>query len=160
MKFRYVWQFIAPQEVNVRFHPDSAHENRQRAGSCRQVLAMGTALLLALYPVVPTRAATPGGAASPKAAAAAPAHASSAGGCQLKSPGGKIKHVVEIIFDNVHFRRDPARDGSTLVPSDIEQMPHLLNFIKNNGVLLTNHHTQLIAHTSDDILTNLTGVYP
>jgi hypothetical protein len=60
----------------------------------------------------------------------------------------------------VHFRRDAARDGSTLVPSDVEQMPHLLNFIKNNGVLLTNHHTQLIAHTSDDILTILTGVYP
>ena len=159
MKFRYR-QFIAPQEVNVRLHPDFAHEKRPRAGSWRQVLAMGTALLLALYPVVPTSAASPSNASLPKATAAAPAPASSAGGCQLNSPGGKIKHVVEIIFDNVHFRRDPARDGSTLVPSDIEQMPHLLNFIKNNGVLLTNHHTQLIAHTSDDILTILTGVYP
>jgi hypothetical protein len=49
--------------------------------------------------------------------------------------------------------RDPARDGSTLVPSDLEQMPHLLNFLKNNGVLLSNHHTPLIAHTSDDIIT-------
>jgi hypothetical protein len=37
----------------------------------------------------------------------------------------------------MHFQRDPARDGSTLVPSDLEQMPHLLNFIKNNGVLLS-----------------------
>jgi len=164
MKFRYFWQFVAPQEVNVRFRPDSAHQkkNGRDAGtrtSWRQAVAMGTALLLVLYPAVPTWAATPGGAASPKAAAAAAAP-TPAGGCQLKSPGGKIKHVVEIIFDNVHFRRDPARDGSTLVPSDVEQMPHLLNFIKKNGVLLTNHHTQLIAHTSDDILTILTGVYP
>jgi hypothetical protein len=67
---------------------------------------------------------------------------------------------VTIIFDNTHFMRDPARDGSTLVPSDLEQMPHLLNFIKNNGVLLSNHHTQLISHTSDDLITMLTGVYP
>jgi hypothetical protein len=56
--------------------------------------------------------------------------------------------------------RDPARDGSTLVPSDLEQMPHLLNFLENNGVLLSNHHTPLISHTSDDIITVLTGVYP
>jgi arylsulfatase A-like enzyme len=68
--------------------------------------------------------------------------------------------VVTIIFDNTHFRRDPLRDGSTPVPSDLEQMPHLLNFIKSNGVLLSNHHTPLIAHTSDDIITILTGVYP
>jgi hypothetical protein len=38
-------------------------------------------------------------------------------------------------------------------------MPHLLNFIENNGVLLSNHHTPLIAHTATDILTSLTGVY-
>jgi arylsulfatase A-like enzyme len=71
-----------------------------------------------------------------------------------------VRRVVTIIFDNTHFMRDPARDGSTLVPSDLEQMPHLLNFIENNGVLLSNHHTPLIAHTSDDIITILTGVYP
>src|SRR5215467_563925 len=80
--------------------------------------------------------------------------------CKLNSPRGNIKHVVTIIFDNTHFMRDPARDGSTLVPSDLEQMPHLLDFIEENGVLLSNHHTQLIAHTSDDIITILTGVYP
>jgi hypothetical protein len=83
-----------------------------------------------------------------------------AGDCQLNSARGKIQHVVTIIFDNTHLVRDPARDGSTLVPSDLEQMPHLLNFLKNNGVLLSNHHTQLISHTSDDIITILTGVYP
>ena len=102
-----------------------------------------------------SRAAHPPTAAKEHSAPASPA-----GSCQLNSPRGKIKHVVTIIFDNTHFQRDPARDGSTLVPSDLEQMPHLLNFLKNNGVLLSNHHTQLISHTSDDIITILTGVYP
>src|SRR5258706_13153428 len=105
------------------------------------------------YPFVPAWAAapTPG-----KVPAPPPPDA----GCQLNSPKGNIKHVVTIIFDNTHFMRDPARDGSTLVPSDLEQMPPLLNFLKNNGVLLSNHHTPLISHTSDDIITILTGVYP
>src|SRR5262249_35638615 len=119
---------------------------------------MGTAALLALYPVAPAWA-TPAGAASATAKAVS-APSGPAGGCQLNSPRGKVQHVVTIIFDNTHFMRDPARDGSTLVPSDLEQMPHLLNFIKKNGVLLANHHTQLISHTSDDIITMLTGVYP
>src|SRR5207245_5651104 len=35
----------------------------------------------------------------------------------------------------------------------------LLNFIKSNGTLLSNHHTPLISHTATDILTSLTGVY-
>jgi hypothetical protein len=39
-------------------------------------------------------------------------------------------------------------------------MPHLLNFIKDNGTLLTNDHTVLISHTANGILTSLTGVYP
>ena len=30
----------------------------------------------------------------------------------------------------------------------------------SNGTFLTNHHTPLISHTADDILTSLTGVYP
>jgi hypothetical protein len=38
-------------------------------------------------------------------------------------------------------------------------MPHLLKFLENQGSLLTNHHTPLISHTADDILTSLTGVY-
>ena len=46
------------------------------------------------------------------------------------------------------------------VPSDLEQMPTLLNFLRRNGMLLTNHHTPLISHTADDIITSLTGVYP
>jgi hypothetical protein len=75
--------------------------------------------------------------------------------CRLNAPGGNIQHVIYIQFDNVHFTRDNPN-----VPSDLEQMPNLLNFIKNNGVMLTNDHTPLIAHTANDILTSLTGLYP
>jgi len=81
------------------------------------------------------------------------AHAAS-GSCQLNSAKGNIQHVIYVQFDNTHFTRDNPN-----VPSDLEQMPHLLNFIENNGVLLSNHHTPLIAHTATDILTTLTGVY-
>ncbi len=45
------------------------------------------------------------------------------------------------------------------MPSDLEQIPNLLNFIEGNGAFLTNHWTLLISHTSVDILTSLTGVY-
>lgn len=76
------------------------------------------------------------------------------GGCQLNSAQGAIQHVIYIQFDNTHFTRDNPN-----VPSDLEQMPNLLNFIESNGVLLSNHHTPLIAHTADDVLTAITGVY-
>ena len=76
------------------------------------------------------------------------------GGCRL-GPNGQIQHVIYIQFDNVHFTRDNPN-----VPSDLEQMPNLLNFIEGNGVLDDNNHTPLIAHTATDILTSLTGVYP
>jgi hypothetical protein len=76
-------------------------------------------------------------------------------GCQLASAKGNIKHVIYIQFDNTHFRRDNPN-----VPSDLEQMPHLLNFINGNGRLLANDHTALISHTATGILTSLTGVYP
>ncbi len=82
--------------------------------------------------------------------AAAPVQAS----CHLQSPGGQIKRVVFIIFDNVHLRRDNPN-----VPSDLEQIPSLLNFLQGKGVVSGNHHTPLISHTADDIITGLTGVY-
>ncbi|HEY9288782.1 MAG TPA: hypothetical protein VIT43_12255 [Candidatus Dormibacteraeota bacterium] len=85
--------------------------------------------------------------------AAAPAAASS--GCQLNSANGAMKHVIEIQFDNVHLRRD-----NLSVPSDLEQMPNLTNFLAGNGLLSSNHHTPLISHTADDIITTLTGLYP
>src|SRR5579885_3913915 len=74
--------------------------------------------------------------------------------CHLNSPQGNIQHVISIQFDNTHFTRDNPN-----IPSDLEQMPNLLNFIKNNGTLLSNDHTPLISHTATDILTTLTGVY-
>jgi hypothetical protein len=49
---------------------------------------------------------------------------------------------IYIQFDNVHLRRDNQN-----VPSDLEQMPNLLNFLQNQGTLFTNHHTPLISHT-------------
>ncbi len=75
-------------------------------------------------------------------------------GCPLNSPDGQISHIVYIQFDNLHFERDNPN-----VPSDLEQMPHLFNFLKDHGTLFANHHTPLISHTADDILTSLTGVY-
>ena len=74
--------------------------------------------------------------------------------CQLNSPSGQIKHVVYVEFDNVHFTRDNPN-----VPSDLEQMPNLLNFIKQNGALDTGDHTVLISHTANGILTTQTGLY-
>src|SRR5213595_2803573 len=78
--------------------------------------------------------------------------AQAAGGCTFANG---IKHVIQIQFDNTHFLRDRSS-----VPSDLEQMPHLLNFIRGNGTLLTNDHTVLISHTATGILSTLTGVYP
>src|SRR6516164_5299883 len=72
--------------------------------------------------------------------------------CKLGANG--VEHIVYIQFDNVHFRRDNPN-----VPSDLEQMPNLLNFLEGNGAFLTNHWTPLISHTSVDIVTALTGVY-
>ncbi|MFZ0355027.1 MAG: hypothetical protein WAM12_15295 [Pseudolabrys sp.] len=74
--------------------------------------------------------------------------------CQLQSPSGKIQRVVYVVFDNVHLRRDNPN-----VPSDLEQIPNLLNFILNNGTISGNHHTPLISHTANDIVTAMTGVY-
>jgi hypothetical protein len=82
------------------------------------------------------------------------AGSASAQSCKFHSSDGKIKHVIQIIFDNVHLRRDNPN-----VPSDMELMPHLLNFIRSKGTLDTNHHPVLISHTADDELTYLTGVY-
>jgi hypothetical protein len=98
--------------------------------------AIAAALLAALAGV------TLGGGGSAKAAPA---------GCQL---GNGVQHVINIVFDNVHFSRDNPN-----VPSDLEQMPHLLNFLKQYGTVLSNSHTPMIAHTADDSLSIYTGLY-
>ena len=66
-----------------------------------------------------------------------------------------VQHVIYIQFDNTHYTRDQAN-----VPSDLQQMPNLLNFITGNGTLISHDHTPLIAHTANDIVTSETGLYP
>ena len=110
-----------------------------------------TLMRIALPLLLVTMIASIGALAMYNNASAAQAASST---CQLNSPTGKVKHVIYVQFDNVHFRRDNPN-----IPSDLEQMPNLLNFMVQNGTLLTNHHTPLIAHTGTDILTSLTGVY-
>jgi len=76
----------------------------------------------------------------------------------IAQPGCKfangIKYVVHITFDNVHLHRDNPN-----VPSDLEQMPALLNFLAANGTVGGNHRMPLISHTATDILTVLSGLY-
>src|SRR5579872_2892556 len=87
-------------------------------------------------------------------AAVLPSSAVAADGtCRLAGPSGPVSHVIYLQFDNVHFRRDDPN-----VPSDLEQMPHLLRFLES-GTLLTNQHTPLVSHTADDLITSLTGLY-
>src|SRR5256714_1814418 len=113
----------------------------------RRVGALGAFVLVCLVAtgLAAARVNSSGGA---QAAAASPS-------CHLSSARGDIKHVIYIQFDNTHLLRDNVN-----VPSDLEQMPHLLNFIRGNGTLLKNDHTALISHTATGILTSLTGVYP
>jgi hypothetical protein len=99
-------------------------------------------------------AATAGTAAALTATVSAASPSTPVSGCQLGTPSTPVKHVISLQFDNVHFTRDNPN-----VPSDLEQMPHLLNFLESQGTLDDNHHTPLIAHTGNDILTTLTGVY-
>ncbi len=58
-------------------------------------------------------------------------------------------------FDNVHLTRDNPN-----VPSDLEQMPHLYDFLKGNGTILQKQYTVLISHTAGGITSSLTGLYP
>jgi hypothetical protein len=120
--------------------PRASHSALRRLGSLVASSSLATTLML-------------GGAAIGGSAIAAKS-AADPSGCSL-GPNGAVKHVVYVQFDNTHFRRDTPN-----VPSDLEQMPNLLNFMKDNGTLLTNDHTILISHTAGGILSSLTGVYP
>src|SRR6059036_2606547 len=93
-------------------------------------------------------------AASIAAAGAGAGSASAASTCNL-GPGGAIKHVMVLQFDNTHLARDAAN-----VPSDLEQMPALKSFLTDNGALLSNDHTILISHTAGGIVATETGLYP
>lgn len=92
--------------------------------------------------------------AVPRFVAATTTQVAAGSTCVLHGPAGPVSHVVWIQFDNVHLTRDNPN-----VPSDLEQMPHLLNFMEQNGTLLSNQHTPLIAHTADDLVTSMTGLY-
>ena len=83
---------------------------------------------------------------------AAPAAAASS--CSLGARHA-IKHVIILQFDNVHLKRDNPN-----VPSDIQQIPALYDFLKGDGTLLSNDHTVLISHTADGITSTETGLYP
>ncbi len=123
-----------------------------RLGGPRAARTLAVAFIFLTAPLAP--AYLPGPLVTKAAPLPATGSGTSGGGCQLNSARGQIERVVYLEFDNTHFTRDNPN-----VPSDLEQMPHLLNFIKGNGVLLTNHHTPLISHTATDILTSITGVY-
>jgi hypothetical protein len=110
-------------------------------------VAAGGALALGLMIATPALAA-PTGPAAPAA------RASTVGSCTLANTASSVKHVIYIQFDNVHYTRDNPN-----VPSDLEQMPNLLNFITGNGTLISHEHTPLIAHTANDIVTSETGLY-
>ena len=125
--------------------------SRQLFGYLRRAIAIFVAFAIASWPSAPILNAAPEPA---KAAPQSQSGIGDPGGCTLNSARGEIQHVIYIQFDNVHFRRDNPN-----VPSDLEQMPNLLGFLTENGALLTNHHTPLISHTADDIITSLTGVY-
>jgi hypothetical protein len=121
---------------------------RRRAGRqtawLRATAAASSAALLGTLGLAGTSTAA---AAAQTTASAAPADAS----CHL---GNGVKHVVTLVFDNVHYFRDNPN-----IPSDLEQIPNLLSFFTSNGTFLSNNHTPLIAHTADNILTTLTGLY-
>ncbi|MDA4112642.1 MAG: hypothetical protein OK474_01175 [Thaumarchaeota archaeon] len=93
--------------------------------------------------------------ASPVLAASISSNDHHGNSCQLDSAQGNIQHVIYIQFDNLHLTRDNPN-----VPSDLEQMPALLNFMEQNGIVMSDQQTPLISHTANDILTSLTGVYP
>ena len=118
------------------------HASRARTGAFRRLgLALAAAALIGA-------AVSAGALGGQKTTAISPPPSSN---CQLSNG---IKHVIEITFDNTHFNRDNPN-----VLSDLEQMPALLNFITQNGTLLSNNYTPMIAHTADDSLTNYTGLY-
>src|SRR5438094_5570341 len=90
-----------------------------------------------------------------RAGSGAAAAAKGEKGCKLHSHGTEIQHVIYLQFDNTHLFRD-----RTNFASDLEQMPHLMNFLRDNGTLSDNEHTILISHTAGGILSSLTGLYP
>jgi len=97
--------------------------------------------------------ATTGAAARPAAGTGRTAPPAAPAGCALGAHGA-VKHVIYMMFDNTHYTRDDPN-----VPSDLQQMPNLLDFLTGHGTLITHEHTPLIAHTADDSVTLESGLY-
>jgi hypothetical protein len=116
----------------------------------RNRLKLGGAI--ALVVALAITAATVAGAASNTSASR---QMSQPGRCELGGPSHQIRHVIYLQFDNTHLWRDRQQFAS-----DLEQMPHLMNFLSDNGTLSDNEHTILISHTAGGILSSLTGLYP
>jgi hypothetical protein len=117
------------------------------------VLAAG-ALALGVTAATGAAARPPGGAGAARSAVGlARSPAAGQPGCALGA-GGRIRHVIYMMFDNTHYTRDNPN-----VPSDLQQMPNLLNFLTGQGTLITHEHTPLIAHTADDSVTLESGLY-
>ncbi|KWV57807.1 hypothetical protein AS156_36980 [Bradyrhizobium macuxiense] len=73
--------------------------------------------------------------------------------CALRSRDGATKHVVQIQLGYAHLRRENPN-----VPSDLEQMPHLLDFFARDGTVGGNHRVPLVQKAAA-ALTILTGLY-
>jgi hypothetical protein len=126
-------------------------QQRRRRITGRAVAITGCASLLGSFVVAGSATSAFAVNAHPARASQVASNATAGNTCHL---GNGIKHIVQIGFDNVHFFRDNPN-----VPSDLEMLPNLTNFIESNGTLLSNNHTPLIAHTGDDLLTTATGLY-
>ncbi|MGI8695260.1 MAG: hypothetical protein ACR2JQ_01175, partial [Mycobacteriales bacterium] len=113
----------------------SRHWRRSTSGLAAAVTGIGL-----LTAVASSASAAPGG----------PAHHPRQT-CQLANG---VKRVVQIQFDNLDRLR-----GTPNVASDLQQMPHLANFLRNNGDLLTNAH-DVLSHTATNFIANQTGLYP
>src|SRR5580693_8945453 len=124
----------------------------RRSAGLLAVIGGGTLALGML--AVPARGTPAAPAAKATLAALGRTAAPATTTCALGANGTSVKHVIYIQFDNVHYTRDNPN-----VPSDLQQMPNLLNFITGDGTLIAREHTPLIAHTADDIVTSETGLY-
>jgi hypothetical protein len=118
------------------------------------VAGLASATLFAVASTATSQAAAPNASNSGSPTSTPSSTQDPTQSCVLGSTGA-IKHVIYLQFDNTHFLRDNPN-----VPSDIEQMPALRNFMEGNGTVLPNEHTPLIAHTANDLLTSITGNYP
>lgn len=175
------------------------HQKIVRAGAAAGLVAAATSALAA--PSATAAANGANGAATDSgwalsqnfAIAVGPSSATltAAPGCNL---GPNVQHVVYVGFDNFHLRRDnnqtvanngdDNRNADLSIPSDLEQVPSLYNFLRGTtaaagatdyahgsnttytdttpfagGTILGNDHTPLISHTSVDFTSAYTGQY-